>query len=64
MTFKQLDKFMDKLQDYTYTCSCGHRIVIGGGKSKEICYWCGRYVYKDKKEEFKERLEYARKNCR
>ena len=34
MTYKQLDKFMDKLQDYTYSCTCGHRVVIGGVKTR------------------------------
>jgi uncharacterized paraquat-inducible protein A len=36
-------------------CSCGHSILTN--KKKALCNWCGKYVYKDKKLEFQEKLK-------
>lgn len=35
-------------------CSCGHTFTTT--KEKHLCSWCGNYVYKDKKNEFTEKL--------
>lgn len=35
--------------------TCGHTMFLGR-KDKKVCTWCGRYVFKDKKEEFMYRL--------
>lgn len=40
----------------TVKCKCGHSITFGGRSTKVICWWCGNYCYKNKKEEFKEKL--------
>lgn len=39
----------------TVKCSCGHSILTD--KKKTLCYWCGNYVYKDKRLEFEEKLK-------
>ena len=40
-----------------YTCShCGTRSFILGRKDKIICRNCGRYIFKNKQDEFKYRL--------
>ena len=57
MNYYEMNKYMDKLQDHTYTCKCGHRIVIPNNKLKVICNWCNRTVYKNEKDEFKDRME-------
>ena len=57
MSYKELNKYLDRLQDYTYTCKCGHRVVIPYNKEKKSCNWCGRNVYKSKKDEFIDRME-------
>ena len=55
---KDLIKYASIIQDNaTYTCKCGHRVVIGK-RGKTFCYWCGRYVYRNKKEEFNDRLKH------
>lgn len=36
-------------------CSCGHSLVMVN-KDKEICNWCGKWVFKNKADEFKYRL--------
>lgn len=57
MNFKELSKFTDELQNHTYTCKCGHRIVMADNVKKLTCNWCYRTVYKNKKDEFMDRME-------
>ena len=57
--FKNDSKISSERAKYKIYCSkCGHGTVFYPmeHKSKKICSWCGYYVYKDKKEEFKEKL--------
>lgn len=50
---------------FRYKCPrCNLNIYIPNSSDKKLCRNCGHYVYKDKKVEFKEKLEYARKNLR
>ena len=51
-------KILNEREEFKIYCSCGHGVVIlpFEHKNKKICSYCGKYVYKDKKEEFKERL--------
>ena len=50
---------------FRYKCQhCGLNVYIPNSNDKKLCKSCGHYVYKDKKLEFKERLENARKNIR
>ena len=45
------------LKPYSLKCkNCGHTIVLVR-QDKKICDWCGHYVFKDKKAEFKYRLK-------
>lgn len=43
------------LTSYKVRCKCGHTIVMVK-RSKVLCSHCGHYVYKDKKEEFKDKM--------
>ena len=53
---KDLIKYASIIQDNaTYTCKCGHRVVIGK-RGKTFCYWCGSYVYRDKKAEYMDKM--------
>ena len=36
-------------------CKCGHTNFLGS-RDKIICSWCNRYVFKDKKTEFKHKI--------
>lgn len=56
LTIPQMQKLQDELNNYTYTCDCGHRVVILPQKDKVICNWCKHYVFKNKQEEFKYRM--------
>lgn len=50
------------LAKYKVKCKCGHVVILG--KDKVICSHCGNWIYRDKRTEFKEKLENARKNIR
>ena len=45
-----------KRTENSVKCDCGHTVFMGR-QDKKICSWCGKYVFKDKKEEFKYRME-------
>lgn len=40
----------------TYKCKCGHSEVIPYGKNKVLCSWCHHWVYRNKLDEFKDKL--------
>jgi hypothetical protein len=67
MNYKEMDKYFSAIQDNTYTCHCGHRVPISNDLKYRICSWCYRKVYKNKKDEFIDKLEimlYGRKNTK
>lgn len=35
----------------TIKCKCGHSLFFQ--RNRMICTWCGRFVFKNKKEDFK-----------
>lgn len=37
-------------------CKCGHSVCITKSQKKIICTWCGRTIYREKRDEFKEKL--------
>lgn len=41
----------------TYKCKCGHSVVIRPSEIKVLCYWCNRWVFKNKEDEFKYRVK-------
>jgi len=54
---KEFRKLADEEDKVKYTCKCGRRVIISNKKDKEVCSWCGRYVFKNKKDEFKYRVK-------
>lgn len=56
LTIPQMKKLQEELSNHTYTCNCGHRVLILPQKDKVICNWCKHYVFKNKKDEFKYRI--------
>lgn len=54
---KDLIKYASIIGDnFTYTCKCGHRVVMNNQQKRILCTWCNHYVYRDKKDEFMERV--------
>lgn len=61
---KKMDRKLEIYFENTYKCSCGHSVVIFYPHTKRLCTWCNHYVYKDKKEEFTDKLRsLLRKRC-
>lgn len=46
----------DEYDKVKYKCKYGRRIVIPKWVDKQLCDWCGNYVFKSKKDEFQYRL--------
>lgn len=58
LTTKEYNKMSDELDKVKYKCQhCGRRVVIPSFLNKILCDWCGHYVFKNKKEEFKYRMK-------
>lgn len=57
LTTKEWKRLTDEYDKVKYTCKCGHRVVIPKYKDKQICSWCGDYVFKNGKDEFLYRMK-------
>lgn len=49
-------KLIDKLSKHKAKCKCGH-VIIMVDKKVCICFWCGRKVYRSKKDEFEDKIK-------
>lgn len=54
---KQMDIMFQTYTDNTFKCKCGHSVVVSSRIKKVVCNHCGRYVFRDKKDEFMYRLK-------
>lgn len=54
---KEFERRADELDKVKYICKCGHRVIIPSQVNKILCDWCNNFVFKDKKDEFKYRVE-------
>ena len=54
---KELFKYMDNLQNYIVRCKCSHLVLIKRNQVFAICDYCGERVYRNEKDEFKDRLK-------
>lgn len=52
--YKKIEDRASALSKYKTTCVCGHKTIVN--KDKVVCSYCGRYVFKNKQDEFKYRL--------
>lgn len=52
-------KTMRELEKTKRYCKCGHSLIMPIWVDKQLCDWCGNYVYKDKETEFKYKLKGA-----
>ncbi len=49
----------NNLEKVRFMCSCGHKAIIPYWVDKQMCTWCGHWVYRNKREEFKDKLKMA-----
>lgn len=61
-TDKEFERMTDEYDKVKYLCKCGHRVIIPKWVNKQLCNWCGHYVFKSKEEEFKFRMKEKLKN--
>lgn len=57
LTIKEYKRMTDNYEKAKYICKCGHRVIIPKWVDKQLCDWCNCYVFKNKQDEFKYRLE-------
>ena len=58
-TFTEDNKLFRSLEDNKKKCKrCGHTLIISK-QEKALCDYCGYYIFRDKKCEFKYRLKEA-----
>jgi len=43
--------------EFMYRCECSHTQLIPNQIDKVICTHCGKWIYRDKKLEFKDRMK-------
>lgn len=53
-------KYLDALNKYKAKCKCGH-IAIIYYRPFVICGWCGRKIYRSKKDEFLDKMKKVNK---
>lgn len=44
--------FHNKFTDNMIKCECGHRVYIPNNMNKQLCIYCGKYIFRTKKDEF------------
>lgn len=57
-----VERLMSAATEHRVQCKCGSSRVFAEGKfdtDKLICHNCGRYIFKNKKAEFKYRMKEA-----
>lgn len=57
LSIKEFERMTDEYDKVKYKCKCGRRIVIPKWVDKQLCDWCGNYVFKSKADEFKYRVK-------
>lgn len=63
MSKKDDDKLFNEYKKHRYYCRhCGHSVTIYGFMDKTICSFCGWYVFRTPKDEFKFRMGNFYKN--
>lgn len=55
-TNKEIMKIARIATDNRMKCECGHSISFLERNKYKICSWCGKKVYKNSVEEFKDKL--------
>lgn len=57
LTAEEFSRMSTEYDKVKYQCRCGHKVIIPARVDKQLCSWCGRYVFKNNQEEFKYRIK-------
>lgn len=55
MSYRHDTKMFNEMSKYIVKCKCSHSVVITK-QDRVLCTYCGNYVYKNKKIEFRYKL--------
>lgn len=65
LSFDDIQKLHDEKTANRIICkNCGHTMNISNSRDKRICSHCGKYVFREEKDEFKYRLLNSYKGAR
>ena len=53
LTIKEYERITNEYEKVKYLC----KVIIPKWVEKQLCDWCGNYVFKSKEDEFKFRLK-------
>lgn len=56
LTIREFERMQEEYDKVKYMCKCGHKVIIPNHVDKQVCRWCGKYVFKNEKDEFKYRM--------
>lgn len=56
MTIKEDTRYFNERAKHKVKCKCGHTVSIPSFMNKKLCTYCGKYIYKEAKDEFKDIL--------
>lgn len=62
--FNEIRKIENQRNEYKVKCSCGTKTVIPPFLKRLICRNCGHWFYRDKKQEFKDKMREKLKDGR
>lgn len=54
---KEMDRMFNECTNNTFKCKCGHSILITNKEKRKVCNYCGRLVFRSKKDEYFYRLK-------
>ena len=43
--FREVELQAEYFTDHRTKCKCGHSVLITNKSGKQLCKWCGRYVF-------------------
>lgn len=54
---EELQKQQEEISKHKYVCKhCGHKQLVPNYMEKNLCDWCGYWVFRNDKDEFKFRM--------
>lgn len=57
LSIKEFNRMAEEYTKVKYQCkNCGHKEIIPYWLEKQLCSYCGRYVFRNKKDEFMYRM--------
>lgn len=59
VSLEKQNKYYNELSNYKYKCKCGHVVIMLPDTHRVLCTWRHNFVYKNKRDEFMDRMRGA-----